>query len=82
MTHHQEKHQSIEINPEMTGRLELADQDYKAVILSIFKDLKEKLIRISITNKEYQQRNRKYLFKEPKGNTTTKKENSCSSKIH
>lgn len=54
VTHHQEKRQSIEINPKMTQRLELADKDFKAAIISIFKDLKEKLFRITKTDKAYQ----------------------------
>lgn len=44
VTHHQEKIQSIEINPKITRRLELADKDFKAAILSTFKYFREKLV--------------------------------------
>ena len=56
-----EKRQSIENNPKMTGRLELADKDFKAAILSISEDLKEKFVQITTTDKVYQQRNKKYF---------------------
>ena len=45
----------------MTGRLELADKDFKAAILSISEDLKEKFVQITTTDKVYQQRNKKYF---------------------
>lgn len=38
----QEKNQSIETDPQMSQMLELADKKFKAAIIAMFKDLKEK----------------------------------------
>lgn len=75
MTHHQKIRQSIDIKPKVTGRLEFIRTNFKTAILSIFKDLKENLVRITITDKAYQQRNENFQ-KEPNGTTTTKNRSS------
>lgn len=44
MTQTQGQKQSIESDPEMSQVLELGDTDFKAIIINMFKDLKESMV--------------------------------------
>lgn len=59
MTQDQEKKQSTETDPGMTPMLELADKDFKAVI--IFSKTTEKIVIASEEIEEFQEKNKIYF---------------------
>lgn len=50
----------------MINLLELADKDFKAVIINFFKDLREKIVIVNEQVEEFQEKNESYFFKKIK----------------